>query len=346
MHALSSTPGMSMRLCAASFLALTAFSSPAFAAGVDPGAATAVQREQAQARFTRGKSLYEAGKFDAAAEEFRASNEIVASPNARLYYARALREGGHLVQAYVELGRTSVEAREHAKEDGRYEKAAETAENERNALKPKLGFVMVRVENARDDTKLEVGGEEIRRAGWNEPAPVMPGTTEVVVTSGGGAPVRRTVTVSQGKTEDLTIDAASSGAASSSSASPATGGDSASLSTSGSDRTKLRPYSYVAFGVGGAGFLTFVLSGLLANGTYGDLQDKCGSGPCSASLQSEVSRGKTEQTIANVGLVFGVIGAGVGATLFVLSMPKSDSKPAATLAPTISPGWAGVKGTF
>jgi hypothetical protein len=327
-----------------SLLTILTMAPPAFAAGVDPGDATAVQREQAQARFSRGKSLYEAGRFDDAATEFGASNEIVASPNARLYYARALREAGHLVRAYVEFGRTEVEAREHAKEDGRYEKAAETAAAERAALKSKLGFVTVHVDNASDDTKLTVGGEEIKRAGWTEPAPVMPGSSDVVLETPGHAPSRQTIVVKAGHTENLSIDATAGGVAPSAPAS-----DSATSSSSASsapfDRTKLRPYAYVAGGVAAAGFLTFIVAGVLSNGTYGDLQTKCGSAPCPASLSDEISRGKTEQTIANVGLVFGILGAAAGGTLFVLSMPKSQTT-AATISPAVSLGWVGMKGSF
>lgn len=335
-------------ICTFSILATLCMATPAFAAGVDPGAATDVQREQAQARFSRGKTLYEAGKFDDAAAEFNASNEIVASPNTRLYYARALREGGHTVQAYVELGRTAVEAREHAKEDGRYEKAAETADAERNALKPKLGFVLVHVDHATDDTKLTVGGEDIRRAGWAEPAPVVPGTTEIVVETPGQAPVRQSVNVQQGKTDEITIDAAQNGAlpASSSPSNATTADANASASPTGFDRTKLRPYAYIAGGVGAAGLVTFVVAGVLANGTYSDLQQKCGTSACPPAQSSEISRGKTEQTIANVGLVLGVVGLGVGVTLYVLSIPKSNGTTAATISPVLSPSWSGIRGTF
>jgi len=40
-------------------------------------------------------------------------------------------------------------------------------------MKPKLGFVMVHVDHATDDHEVTVGEEEIRRAGWSEPAPVI-----------------------------------------------------------------------------------------------------------------------------------------------------------------------------
>ncbi len=327
---------------------------PAFAAGVDPGEATSVQREQAQARFSRGKTLYEQGKFDDAATEFGASNEIVASPNARLYYARALREGGHYVRAYVEFGRTEVEAREHAKEDGRYEKAAETAAAERAALKPKLGFVRVQVDNATDDTKLTVGGEEIKRAGWTEPAPVMPGSSDVVVETPGHAPSKQSISVKAGATDSLTIDALAGGVAPVAPAPDSSASAPASTSAAPFDRTSLRPYAYVAGGVGAAGFLTFVIAGVLSNGTYGDLQNKCGSAPCPASLSDEISRGKTEETIANVGLVFGVLGAATFGALYLVSIPKSprgtgslrSHSTAASVSPVVSLGWVGMKGSF
>src|SRR5258708_31077752 len=80
------------------------------AAGVDPGVATPVQREQAQAQFQRGKKLYDAGNYEEALSEFRASLDIVASPNTRLYSARCLRELNRIVEAYAEFGRTAVEA--------------------------------------------------------------------------------------------------------------------------------------------------------------------------------------------------------------------------------------------
>lgn len=44
-----------------------------------------------------------------------ASLDIVASPNTRLYIGRCLRDMGRTVEAYVELGRAAVEAKEHLK---------------------------------------------------------------------------------------------------------------------------------------------------------------------------------------------------------------------------------------
>ncbi|HEY6464123.1 MAG TPA: hypothetical protein VIY73_28335, partial [Polyangiaceae bacterium] len=174
---------------AAVVLASLSVAAPAFADGALPAVATPVQREQAQARFARGKELLAKKQLDAALVEFRASHEIVASPNTRLEIARCLRAMGRKVAAYAELGRTAVEAKELVGQDNRYQRALDSATAERAEIEPQLGFVSLTIQNATDDTKVTVGGEEIRRAAWPEPAPVVAGSTDVVVATPGHATV-------------------------------------------------------------------------------------------------------------------------------------------------------------
>ena len=81
----------------------------------------------------KGKQKYDGGDYKSALEEFQGSLDIVQSPNTRLYVARCYREMGRLVEAYVELGRTAVEAKEHATVDNRYDKARDAATAERDA---------------------------------------------------------------------------------------------------------------------------------------------------------------------------------------------------------------------
>jgi hypothetical protein len=174
----------------AAFVALVAsVSLPASADGVMPAAATPVQREQAQARFARGKELLGKKQYDAALAEFRASHEIVGSPNTRLELARCLRAMGRMVAAYAELGRAAVEAKELVGQDNRYQRAFDSASTERAEIEPQLGFVALTIQNPTDDTKVTVGGEEIRRAAWGEPAPAVAGSTEVIVETPGHAPL-------------------------------------------------------------------------------------------------------------------------------------------------------------
>jgi hypothetical protein len=116
----------------------------------------------------------------------------------------------------------------------------------------------------------------------------------------------------------------------------------------GFDKTKLRPYAYVAGGVGVAGLATFAIFGLMANSTFSDLQKACppaqGGCPPGANKSGEISSGQTQQTVANIGLVAGLVGAAAGVTLFILSMPPKA--PVANAAFVVAPGYFGVKGSL
>jgi hypothetical protein len=309
--------------------------------GVLPDVATPVQREQAQSRFAKGRDLLNKKQYDDALVEFRASHDIVASPNTRLEIARCLRTAGKLVAAYAELGRTSIEAKELLGQDNRYQRAYDAAIAERKEIEPQLGFVTLTVQNATDDTTVTVGGEEIKRAAWSEPIPVTPADSEIVVSSTGHAPVKTSVNVAAGQRQALTIDALSGDATT------PTAPTDAAPAESPSSGPSLRTWSYVAGGVGVAGLATFGIFAVLAKGTYDDLDGACHGGPCPPDKSGEISSGKTQQTVANVGLAVGLVGVAAGATLFVLSMPKSSaSTTASTTAFVAGPGWAGVQGRF
>lgn len=303
-------------------LALVLAAAPAGAAGVDPAQATAVQREQAQALFAKGKKAYDENRLPEALESFKGSIEIVQSPNARLYVARTLREMGRLVEAYAEFGRTMAEAKEHEHEDGRYGKAAQAAEAERNELAKKLGFVRLGIRGANDDAKLTVGGAEVVRAGWVEPIPVMPGNVDIVLNQG-TTPVTKQAKVSAGQTVDVTLEATPTGDQ------PPPPPPPVVTPEGGGSTIPWRPMWIAGYGVGALGLGMFAIAGSLSNGTYSDVKAACGTSPCPASQASLVSRGQREQTIANVGLVLGLIGVAAGTTFLVLDLTSRKSAPAA-----------------
>jgi hypothetical protein len=316
------------------------------ATGVDPAAATAVQREQAQAHFLKGKDLYDKKDFAGALTEFRASLEIVASPNARLYVARSQRELGNLVEAYVEFGRTAADAKEHAREDGRYGKAAEAALAERDAIAPKIGFVMLAVKNANDTTTINVAGSELLRAGWNDPVPVKPGSVDVEAITPGVLPVRKTLDVGAGQKVPLELDAGAPAPVAGSGATTLGGTEGGAHVSQRHAHPWMLPAAIAGAGVGVAGLLTFTIAGIASNSTYDDLRAKCGTGPCPSTLAGEVSRGKTQQVVANVGLVFGILGVAAGATFFVWWLLPPSHSGSASASLVVGPSSLGVRGTF
>ncbi|GAC1580399.1 MAG: hypothetical protein NVS3B20_11270 [Polyangiales bacterium] len=322
-------------------IALLVQNKSAIAAGVAPGNATAVQREQAQVRFLRGKNLYAHKKFVPALVEFRASIDLVASPNARLFVARTLRELGRDVEAYVEFGRTAVEAGELSSQDARYAKAGESASDERKALEPKLAFVTIVVENSGENTVLKVQGEEVRRGGWSEPAPVKPGSAEISVETPPKPPIVKTLELTAGQRETLTIDA---GVGRNEPVTPNEALRPIVHQGDAHQTANLRPYALVAGGVGVAGIVTFTLFGVMANAKYNDLKSQCGQGPCTTDQGATIDAGKRDQRIANVGLVVGILGLGAGVALFVVSGSHHENKPMAAVA--IGPSSIGLRGVF
>jgi hypothetical protein len=331
---------MRTRAKAAVFVLLGAalVTEPALAVGVDPGAATPAQKEQAQTHFTHGHELYRKQDFAGALTELRASLEVVESPNVRLILARCLRDMGNVADAYAEYGRTIASAQLDAK----YGAAQQTATEERGALEAKLGFLTVTVDHAADATSLKVGGREVPRASWTSPVPVTPGSVEVVIESAGQPPTRKTVTVAAGEKSAVTIDAGPQPAPAVA-PTPTTPLEPAPDAEAGHPKS-YRPVAYVAGGIGVVGMTLFAVFGSLANSKYNDLKSQCG-GPCPPSRQSDIDTGKHDQTIANISLAVGAVGIVTGVTLFLTSMPsKSGEAPAASAALVVSPSWIGVTG--
>jgi hypothetical protein len=186
-----------------------------------------------------------------------------------------------------------------------------------------------------------------------------PGAVDVVLSDSSGKELaRKTVSAQVGQRTPVSLDASPAPAAAPAAAPPTSDDDKPPSAANDSkpadtpppatNRTKLRPFAYVAGGVGVVGLATFAIFGLMSNSTYSDLKSACppanGGCPSSAGKSGEISSGQTQQTVANIGLPVGIVGLAVGATLFVLSMPPKSS--AAGTALVVGPGYIGVKGSL
>jgi len=85
--------------------------------------------------------------------------------------------------------------------------------------------------------------------------------------------------------------------------------------------------AFIAFGVGGAGAVTAVVTGILANSKYQDAKDDC-SPKCS---DEEVSSAKTLAWVSTIATGVAVVGAGVGVTLLLTSSGGGSAANAPTL---------------
>jgi hypothetical protein len=325
--------------------------SVALAAGVAPNDATAAQKKQATEHFATGKQALEARNWEKATMELRASLEVVDSPNARLVLARALRDSGNLGDAWAEYGLVVESATKLAASEPRYAQTADAATSERAEIEPRLAFVTVTVANAPPDATLKVGGRPVAAPGWMAPVVVPAGTVDVVLTGADGKELaRQTVSANVGQKTAVSLDAQPPPPRP---AKPVADEKDrqdevrhqATLVPPPSSGSRLRPYAYVAGGVGIAGMATFGIFGLMDKSTYGDLQNSCPHNVCPPGKQGEVDSGRTQQTVANVGLVVGAVGLATGATLFLLS-PSSKASASASARLVVGPGYLGVGGSL
>jgi hypothetical protein len=328
-------------------------SSVAAAAGVSPGDATAAQKKQATDHFAAGKQALESKNWEKATLELRASLDVVDSPNARLVLARALRDSGSLGDAWAEYGRVIETATKLAVLEERYKQTAEAATSERAEIESKLAFVTVTVAHGPADATLKAGGRTIPSSEWASPIVVAAGAVDVVLTDADGKELtRQTVSAAAGQKTAVALDAQPPP--------PKPPAGKAAMDTDDTDKadevhnkaivpppppsdSKLRPYSYVAGGVGLAGLATFAIFGLMDKSTYGDLQNACPNNVCPPGKASEVDSGRTQQAVANVGLVIGAVGLATGVTLFLLS-PSKSSGPSTGLL--VGPGYVGLGGSL
>jgi hypothetical protein len=337
----------SLSMCAAFALAILVTAAAA-ADGVAPGVATPEQKKEAMDHFVAGKQAFEARNLERAILELRASLDIVDSPNVRLELARALRDSGALGDAWTEFGQVVDDATKLAATEERYAKTADVATSERTEVEAKVSFLVVTVVNAPPDAVLKVGGRVVPHDQWTTPIIALPGAVDVVLADATGKELaRKTVAAIGGQQGSVTLDAQPppvpvpvapiaddkpdfSEATASSPDSPS------------SHRANLRPYAYVAGGVGVVGFGLFAAFGAMSNSDYNDLQSLCIKGHCPAGKASEISDGKTYQTLANLGLGVGIAGVAAGATLFVLSL---TGKPDTT-GLVVGPGYIGLRGSL
>lgn len=296
--------------------------------------------KKAQVLFIKGSDLYKAKKYGLALEQFRLSYATVASPNSHLYIARCLAALGETRNAWLEFDKVIDEATERAKTEDRFLQTRDSAKVERDELAPRLAIVNFNVLHADPSSTLRVGAHDVPRARWGHPFPLDPGSVEAVVQTPGRPAFVVPLSVGPGDRREVSIDLNA----------PVAAGPrrDAGPPPRRGKTSVLRPISYVAAGIGVIGFGMFAVGGALTLSTYASLEKKCGGERACppGEADSDVSAGKTQQTIANVGLVVGIVGVATGATLFALSLRKPARDSQATTHLVVGPSWGGVQGTF
>lgn len=88
----------------------------------------------------------------------------------------------------------------------------------------------------------------------------------------------------------------------------------------------LRPYAFVAGGVGALGLIGFGVFGLLGRSEQADLEDSCNPN----CTEDQLAPVRTKYLIADISLGVGIAGLATGTVLYFLSEPQSKSPAADT----------------
>lgn len=300
----------------------------------------------AQARFDRGRELFLARNFAGALEEFRAANELVGSPNTRLYLARCLRELGRLADAFVEFQRAAAEAADRATQEPRYASTRDNARAEGNALQARLGRLTLRVSSPPENLTITVNTHAVARPAWGLATPVDPGSLAVVASAPGFTEFRRTFTVAEGEALEVPIVLTRAATPEPPARAidppprlppplPLQPPETVEVRTTVGGGARIA--GGVLLGVGVGAVAAFAGLAAAAQGRYNELQMQCGAAGCS---QAQISSGVTLQTAGNAMLVTGLVLVAGGVIMVAAGGPRTVVERRPVVSARLSPSVA------
>ncbi len=314
-------------------LAFSVLLSAAPALGTALESATPEQKRAAQKMFEAADGLYENGQYEQAAQAFRASYDLVASPNSRLMIARSLRELKRYEAAYQEYLATIKDAEASV---GRYPDTLKAAQAEAEALGEQLSYLVI--DDVPNGTELLINGKPVTFTPGERFA-VVESRVEIQLRLPDGKVTRETLDLTKQETRHVTANETKPPEALTKAPPPV---DATPAPRADTPNNIWRTAAYVAGGVGAAGLVTFGVFGVLDHSTYSDLQSKCNADGCASSGTSQIDKGRKYQTIANIGLGVGALGAAAAVTLFIVAPARSER----AVAVQLGPGSLRVQGEF
>jgi tetratricopeptide (TPR) repeat protein len=100
--------------------------------------------------------------------------------------------------------------------------------------------------------------------------------------------------------------------------------------------------AYISFGVGGAGLVTAVVAGILANSKYQDAKDTC-SPSCT---DSQIASSKSLALVSDIATGVAIVAAGVGITLWLTASPSKSAATAPRVRVALGPAGPAATASF
>lgn len=300
-----------------------------------PAAADLSPKEEAKRTrlFKEGRSSFDDGKWQDAADKFRAVVEMRSAPKALIALAAAEEKLGHLGEAK----RLYERAREDAQE-AKLPKDQEEAAARLRELLPRVPRIAVKVPSGVDDAVIEIDGKPAEIQFGN--ADVDPGERTVTVTASGRKQFREVVTVAEGERKEVQVvlDPLHE-------APPPPPPDTGP----GPPPVGAIILAGVGLGAGAAGAVLWVM----ARNKETEIEEACGGvKQCPASLKPEAEAAATKIILGDI--LVGVGGAAIigGGIWWLASGGKSEppqtseARPRVVVSPTRNGVWASFETKF
>lgn len=303
----------------------------------------------AKQQFASAQKLFEDKRYAEALPEFRALLAGSGSPNARLYVARCLRELGDLPAAFEEMSTTLKDARSKAEGESKYVQTRDAAAGELAVLEGKIGKIVIAIADDATGAQVTLNGKPVALDRLGTPIAAAPGDVVVRVIIAGHEPIERHAASKGGETTTVAISfrpgapAPAPSLAGPVAPTPTPESAPAAETTGGG----VRKLGFVTVGLGVAGGLVFAITGSMASSKYSSVKDACGGVRCAdPGKASDIDSGKSLDTIANVGLVVGIVGVVAGVTMIAFGGPKAAPRATVGVAPAPGGGALRFSGEF
>ena len=303
---------------------------PSMPAAADE-APSAAEEKAAIKKFERAQKAYDAGRYEVAVKLFREVADVLQSPNAAFMAGRSLRELKRLPEAFEAMSLAVSLATKRAVDDSSYLQTRDVAAAEREQIGAKIGRVVLAVADPPEGLEVKLDGRQVDAAQWGQQLGVAPGQLTVEAEAPGYEPFERQLDLTAGATKTVAVALKAIG----SDVEPTTPED---LGGGGVFTAGL-----VTLGIGVVGMGTFIAGGVMADDRYSQLEDECGSPPCTDPKYVDVvDEGKTLDLVANIGLGIGIAGLTAGTLMVLLDLPSgseegADEEPAGELSWSAGP---------
>ena len=323
---------------------LTLAGIPPAARAQTPPSAEPSPAVAAQARFDRGRALFQQDHFAEALAEFRASVELFRSPNTRLFIGLCLQRLNRFAEASAELARTATEANDLVATDRRYENARDLARRGVAELEPRVAQLSVRVIDPPPGVTVRVGSTPLDAAALGVSLPYDPAEVLVVATAPGFLPSQQPVRLTAGgrASIELALERAPTVAMVTAPETEVVPPTVAPTRHGGG----VRVAGFVVGGLGVASLATFVVLGSMASSRYDELVRVCPQPACTAERVRQIDDGARLTTMANVTLAAGGVAVVAGLVMIVAGGPRVVSERQAQVYVDPSLGTVGVRGAF